>query len=132
VRDQALWEEDTILEEPLVPGGHTQFRTVHTPGYEGWTVSRYRQFPGPTPDGLPSSILRDMNRDGVDATMLFPNLAALGPAPPGRRDPDHRCQGRGQGDRAGGPARPDHADPAGDPAAAPVLVPGVRADLGGG
>ena len=35
MRDQALWEEDTILDEPLVPGGHTEFRTVHTPGYEG-------------------------------------------------------------------------------------------------
>ena len=75
MRDQALWEEDTILDEPLVPGGHTEFRTVHTPGYEGWTVSRYRQFPGPTPDGLPASILRDLDRDGVDATMLFPNLS---------------------------------------------------------
>ncbi len=75
MRDQALWEEDTILDEPLVPGGHTEFRTVHTPGYEGWTVSRYRQFPGPTPDGLPSSILRDLDRDGVDATVLFPNLS---------------------------------------------------------
>ena len=32
MRDQALWEEDTILEDPLVPGGHTQFRTVHTAG----------------------------------------------------------------------------------------------------
>lgn len=75
MRDQALWEEDTILDEPLVPGGHTEFRTVHTPGYEGWTVSRYRQFPGPTPDGLPESILRDLDRDGVDATVLFPNLS---------------------------------------------------------
>jgi predicted TIM-barrel fold metal-dependent hydrolase len=75
MRDQALWEEDTILDEPLVPGGHTEFRTVHTTGYEGWTVSRYRQFPGPTPDGLPSSILRDLDRDGVDASMLFPNLS---------------------------------------------------------
>ena len=63
MRDRALWEEDTILDEPLVPGGHTEFRTVHTTGYEGWTVSRYRQFPGPTPDGLPSSILRDLDRD---------------------------------------------------------------------
>ena len=48
---------------------------MHTPGYEGWTVSRYRQFPGPTPNGLPDSILRDLDRDGVDATMLFPNLS---------------------------------------------------------
>jgi predicted TIM-barrel fold metal-dependent hydrolase len=38
-------------------------------------VSRYRQFPGPTPDGLPASILRDLDRDGVDASMLFPNLS---------------------------------------------------------
>ena len=75
MRDQALWEEDTILDEPLVPGGHTEFRTVHTAGYEGWTVSRYRQFPGPTPDGLATSIIRDLDRDGVDATMLFPNLS---------------------------------------------------------
>src|SRR5580698_11175514 len=75
MRDQALWEEETILDEPLVPGGHTQFRTAHTVGYEGWTVSRYRQFPGPTPDGLPASILRDLDRDGVDASMLFPNLS---------------------------------------------------------
>ena len=75
MRDEALWEEDTILEEPLVPGGHTVFRTVHTPGYDGWTVSRYRQFPGPTPDGAATSILRDMDRDGVDASMLYPNLS---------------------------------------------------------
>lgn len=75
MRDQALWEEETVLDEPLVPGGHTQFRTVHTTGYEGWTVSRYRQFPGPAPDGLPESILRDLDRDGFDATMLFPNLS---------------------------------------------------------
>lgn len=50
--DQVLWE-DTILGEPLVPGGHTQFRTVRTVRNEGWTVPRYRQFPGPTPDELP-------------------------------------------------------------------------------
>src|SRR3984885_12398526 len=75
MRNRALWEEHTILDEPLVPGGHTEFRAVHTTGYEGWTVSRYRQFPGPTPDGLPASILRDLDRDGVDASMLFPNLS---------------------------------------------------------
>jgi predicted TIM-barrel fold metal-dependent hydrolase len=75
MRDDALWEEDTILAEPLVPGGHTEFRTVHTVGYNNWTVSRYRQFPGPTPDGHASSVLRDMDRDGVDATLLYPNLS---------------------------------------------------------
>src|ERR1700689_5860381 len=70
-----LGEGNPTPKEPLVPGGHTEFRTVHTTGYEGWTVSRYRQFPGPTPDGLPSSILRELDRDGVDASMLFPNLS---------------------------------------------------------
>jgi predicted TIM-barrel fold metal-dependent hydrolase len=72
-RDGAHWEEETILETPWVPGGHTEFRTAHTPGYEGWTTSRFRQFPGPTPDGLATSVLRDMDRDGVDATVFFPN-----------------------------------------------------------
>jgi hypothetical protein len=89
MRDQALWEEDAILDEPLAPGGHTAFRTVHTTGYEGWTVSRYRQFPGPTPDGLPQSILRDLDldldRDGVDATMLLPNLSYFALCPHGQR-----------------------------------------------
>jgi predicted TIM-barrel fold metal-dependent hydrolase len=36
-------------------------------------VSRFRQFPGPTPDGLATSVIRDMDRDGVDATVFFPN-----------------------------------------------------------
>jgi predicted TIM-barrel fold metal-dependent hydrolase len=75
MRDRALWESEFVLDEPLVPGGHTVFRTVHTPGYDGWTVSRYRQFPGPTPDGDPEGIMRDMDRDGVDATVMFPNLS---------------------------------------------------------
>src|SRR4051812_15600487 len=26
MRDRALWEEEFVLEEPLVPGGHTEFR----------------------------------------------------------------------------------------------------------
>jgi predicted TIM-barrel fold metal-dependent hydrolase len=73
MRADAHWEEETILEDPLVPGGHTEFRTAHTPGYEGWTVSRFRQFPGPTPDGLATSVIRDLDRDGVDATVFFPN-----------------------------------------------------------
>ena len=51
MRDQALWEEDTILDEPLVPGGHTEFRTVHTTGYEGWTVSATASSPAPRRTG---------------------------------------------------------------------------------
>ena len=75
LRDKALTQTEFELEEPLVPGGHTVFRTVHAPGYEGWTVSRYRQHTGPTPDWMPEGILRDMDRDGVDATVLFSNFA---------------------------------------------------------
>ena len=75
LRDKALTQTEFELDEPLTPGGHTVFRTVHAPGYEGWTVSRYRQNTGPTPDWEPSGILRDMDRDGVDATVLFSNFA---------------------------------------------------------
>ena len=75
LRDRALWEEEFVLDEPIVPGGHTVFRTLHTPGFDGWTVSRYRQFPGPTPDGDPEGILRDFDIDGVDAAVMFPNLS---------------------------------------------------------
>jgi predicted TIM-barrel fold metal-dependent hydrolase len=75
LRDRALWEEEFTLEDPIVPGGHTQFRKLHTIGFDGWTISRYRQFGGPTPDGLPEHILRDMDLDGVDASVMFPNLS---------------------------------------------------------
>lgn len=75
MRDRALRQTEFELDEPLVPGGHTVFRTVHAPGYEGWTVSRYRQHTGPTPDWDPQQIMRDMDRDGVDATVLFSNFA---------------------------------------------------------
>ena len=75
LRDRALWEEEFTLDEPLVPGGHTEFKKLHTAGFDGWTVSKYRQFPGPTPDGDPEHILRDMDIDGVDASVMFPNLS---------------------------------------------------------
>jgi len=75
LRDRALWEEEFTLDEPIVPGGHTQFRKLHTIGCDGWPISRHRQFGGPTPDGLPEHILRDMDLDGVDASVMFPNLS---------------------------------------------------------
>jgi len=75
LRDRALWEEEFTLDEPLVKGGHTQFKKLHTIGFDGWTISKYRQFGGPTPDGEPQHILRDMNYDGVDAAVMFPNLS---------------------------------------------------------
>jgi predicted TIM-barrel fold metal-dependent hydrolase len=75
LRERALWEEEFVLEEPMVPGGHTVFRKLHSPGFDGWTVSRYRQFGGPTPDGEPDNILRDFDLDGIDAAVMFPNLS---------------------------------------------------------
>ena len=52
LRDRAVWEEDFEIE-PLVEGGARVFRRLHTPGYEGWTISRYRQTGGRTPEGDP-------------------------------------------------------------------------------
>lgn len=77
LRDRAVWEEDFEIE-PWVEGGATRFRRLHTPGYEGWTISRYRQTGGRMPEGDPELILEDMDLDGVDAQVLFPNLSLFG------------------------------------------------------
>ncbi|MFD9391092.1 amidohydrolase family protein [Streptomyces sp. NPDC060000] len=75
LRERALWEEEFTLDEPIVEGGHTEFKKLHTIGYDGWTISKYRQFGGETPDGEPQHIIRDMDLDGVDASVMFPNLS---------------------------------------------------------
>ncbi|MFI5046501.1 MAG: amidohydrolase family protein [Acidimicrobiia bacterium] len=77
LRDRGVWEEDFEIE-PLVEGGASVFRRLHTPGYEGWTISRYRQTGGPTPEGDPEHILRDLEFDGVDASVMHPNLSLFG------------------------------------------------------
>src|SRR5713226_5402019 len=77
LRDRGVWEEDFEIE-PLVEGGARVFRRLHTPGYEGWTISRYRQTSGRTPEGDPELILGDMDLDGVDAQVLHPNLSLFG------------------------------------------------------
>ena len=77
LRDLAVWEEEIEIE-PFVEGGATVFRKLHTPGFEGWTVSRYRQTSGRTPEGDPELILEDMDLDGVDAQVLHPNLSQFG------------------------------------------------------
>ena len=77
LRDRAVWEEDFEIE-PFVPGGATVFRRLHTAGYEGWTVSRYRQTSGRTPEGDPDLILEDMDADGVDVQVMHPNLSLFG------------------------------------------------------
>jgi len=76
-RDRAVWEEDFEIE-PFVEGGARVFRRLHTPGFEGWTISRYRQTGGRTPEGDPEHILEDMDLDGVDAQVLHPNLSLFG------------------------------------------------------
>ena len=77
LRDRAVWEEDFEIE-PLVEDGARVFRRLHTPGFEGWTISRYRQTGGRTPEGDPEIILEDLALDGVDAAVMHPNLSLFG------------------------------------------------------
>ncbi|MFN8025457.1 MAG: amidohydrolase family protein [Acidimicrobiia bacterium] len=77
LRDRAVWEEDFEIE-PFVEGGARVFRRLHTSGFEGWTISRYRQTSGRTPEGDPALIVEDLQSDGVDGAVLFPNLSLFG------------------------------------------------------
>ena len=77
LRERAVWEEDFEIE-PNAPGGARIFRRLHCPGFEGWTISRYRQTGGRTPEGDPELILEDMEYDGVDVAVMHPNLSLFG------------------------------------------------------
>ena len=77
LRDRAVWEEDFEIE-PMVEGGARFFRRLHTPGFDGWTISRDRQSDGPPPEGDPDGILKDMEYDGIDASLMHPNLSLFG------------------------------------------------------
>jgi predicted TIM-barrel fold metal-dependent hydrolase len=77
LRDRAVWEEDFEIE-PLGEDGSRIFRRLHTPGFEGWTISRYRQTGGRMPEGDPDQILEDMDLDGVDVQLMHPNLSLFG------------------------------------------------------
>ena len=77
LRDRAVWEDDFEIE-PLVEGGARIFRRLHTPGFEGWTISRYRQTGGRMPEGDPEMILEDLELDGVDVGVMHPNLSLFG------------------------------------------------------
>jgi predicted TIM-barrel fold metal-dependent hydrolase len=77
LRDRGVWEEDFEIE-PLVEGGARVFRRLHTPGFEGWTISRYRQTGGRTPEGDPELIIEDLESDGVDIGVMHPNLSLFG------------------------------------------------------
>jgi predicted TIM-barrel fold metal-dependent hydrolase len=72
LRDRAFWEEEFEIE-PLVDGGVREFAKVRTPGFEGWTVSRYRHFDGTPHTGDPERMLDDMDRDGIDVQLMHPN-----------------------------------------------------------
>jgi predicted TIM-barrel fold metal-dependent hydrolase len=77
LRDRGVWEEDFEIE-PFVEGGARVFRRLHTPGFEGWTISRYRQTQGRTPEGDPELIIEDLEFDGVDIGVMHPNLSLFG------------------------------------------------------
>jgi len=77
LRDRGVWEDDFEIE-PLVEGGARKFRRLHTPGFEGWTISRYRQTGGRMPEGDPEIIIEDLNADGVDVGVMHPNLSLFG------------------------------------------------------
>ena len=77
LRERGVWEEDFEIE-PLVEGGARAFRRLHTPGFDGWTISRYRQTRGRMPEGDPERILEDMDLDGVDVQVMHPNLSLFG------------------------------------------------------
>lgn len=77
LRDRAVWEEDFEIE-PMVEGGARHFRQLHTPGFDGWTISRYRQSDGIAPEGDPERILSDLDEDGIDACLMHPNLSLFG------------------------------------------------------
>lgn len=77
LRDRAVWEEDFEVE-PLVEGGVRDFRHLHSPSFEGWTVSRFRHYDGSPNTGDPERILDDMDRDGIDVQVMHPNLSLFG------------------------------------------------------
>ena len=77
LRDRAVWEDEFEIE-PFFEGGPRVFRRLHTGGFEGWTVSRYHQTDGRTPEGDPAMIVEDMDLDGVDVQVMHPNLSQFG------------------------------------------------------
>ena len=72
---RGVWEEDFEIE-PWVEGGARLPAAAHA-GFEGWTISRYRQTSGRTPEGDPELILEDMDLDGVDVAGDAPEPVAV-------------------------------------------------------
>jgi predicted TIM-barrel fold metal-dependent hydrolase len=77
LRDRAVWEEDFEVE-PLAEGGVRDFRRLHSPSFDGWTVSRFRHYDGTPNTGDPDRILEDLDLDGIHAQLMHPNLSLFG------------------------------------------------------
>jgi Amidohydrolase len=77
LRDKAVWEEDFEVE-PLAEGGVRDFRRLHSPSFEGWTVSRFRHYDGSPNTGDPDRIMEDLDLDGINAQLMHPNLSLFG------------------------------------------------------
>ena len=159
LRDRAVWEDDFEIE-PLVEGGARMFRRLHTPGFEGWTISRYRQTGGRMPEGDPEMIIEDLDvrrrrrrGDASEPVALRPLLrrpravhgacprlqrlhhravhaVLLAPGTHGSHSPHRHRRCRGR-DRAGRRRRLP-GDPAAGGAAQALLLTGLRPRVGGG
>src|SRR4051794_41888840 len=81
LRDRAVWEEDFEIE-PLVENGARVFRRLHTPGFEGWTISRYRQTGGRPPQGGPHGIIEGPALPGGGPAGMHPHPPPFGPSSP--------------------------------------------------
>ncbi len=159
LRDRAVWEDDFEIE-PLVEGGARIFRRLHTPGFEGWTISRYRQTGGRMPEGDPEMIIEDLDLrrgrrrgDASEPLALRPLLrrpravhgarprvqrlhhgavhAVLRSSGAHRPRSPHRHRRGGSRDRTGRRRRLPGHPPAGGPAEA-LLLTGLRSRVGGG
>ncbi len=159
LRDRGVWEEDFEIE-PLVEGGARIFRRLHTPGFEGWTISRYRQTGGRMPEGDPEHDPRGHGPrrrrrpgDAPEPVVVRPLLrrpravhgarprvqrlrhravhALLLAAGADRARADHRHRRSRRRDRAGRRRRVPGDPPAGHPAEA-VLLARLRPGVGGG
>src|SRR5260370_14033628 len=76
LRDRAVWEEDFEIE-PLVEVGARFFRRLHSPGNEGWTISRDHQPDGPPPHGDPDPVLIHLSYQHLAVCLLRPYMSYL-------------------------------------------------------
>jgi predicted TIM-barrel fold metal-dependent hydrolase len=77
LRDRGVWEEDFLID-PIGDDDYPYFRKLHTPGFEGWTYSRFRHRDGSPNTGEPDRILEDLDSDGIWAQLMHPNLSLFG------------------------------------------------------